>query len=71
MVSSLLLLRAALFFYSAGFVVAFLPAFLPSSRRSAVKVTPWLAGLGVSQEDLQLCENVYDKYCRKKMEKQF
>ena len=46
MVSSLLLLRAALFFYSAGFIAAFVPAFLPSSGRSMLKVTPWLAGLG-------------------------
>jgi len=46
MVSSLLLLRAALFFYCAGFIVAFVPAFLPSSGRSVLKFTPWLAGLG-------------------------
>ncbi|MCZ6694954.1 MAG: cytochrome c biogenesis protein CcsA [Acidobacteria bacterium] len=46
MVSSLLLLRAALLFYSAGFIAAFVPAFLPSSGRSVLKVTPWLAGLG-------------------------
>ncbi len=45
--SSLLLLRAALLFYCAGFLSAFLPAFLPEGGRSSLRVTPWLAGLGV------------------------
>jgi ABC-type uncharacterized transport system permease subunit len=46
MISSLLLFKAAILFYSLGFISSFIPALAPVAGKFSLRFTPWLAALG-------------------------